>query len=609
MKDKKDKPKYNMWQNSIWMIGLAWREKEKKVLVITLAMACVQILSRLTQILVVPTILEIVERHASITDLIITILLFVLLMILIAAAQEYLSANEPYGKESVRSAIATALNHKAATTSYPNLQDKTFSVLMGKSLETIYNPNAAAYMFWSKLQQLLQSIFGFALFSAFLTTVQPILCVVILLASIISFYVNRYCNNYSRKITQELGTANNQYWYLNDTVHDPKSAKDIRIFGIRTWLETLSEKALDLFTIAYRKRENKYLIARLTDVFLTLLQNGIAYVYLFARVMDGAMDSSVFLLCFSVVGGFGEWISGILSAITSLHRYSIDLSQIRELLEYPEPFKFEDGIPLQTAKQNSYTFTLEHVSYRYPNSDKDILKNIDLTLHPGEKIAVVGLNGAGKTTLIKILCGFLDPTEGRVLLNGRDIREYNRRDYYKLFSAVFQTYSPLAASIAANVAQSEDNIDLVRVKACIQQAGLKERVESESTAYDTPMEKRVYENATTFSGGEQQRLMLARALYKDAPILILDEPTAALDPIAEADVYNRYHEMTTGKAAVFISHRLASTRFCDRILLIADGKIAEEGTHESLLAAGGGYAELFEVQSRYYKEGGVENEI
>ncbi|MBQ7919022.1 MAG: ABC transporter ATP-binding protein [Lachnospiraceae bacterium] len=250
---------------------------------------------------------------------------------------------------------------------------------------------------------------------------------------------------------------------------------------------------------------------------------------------------------------------------------------------------------------------MEDVSYRYPEAENDTIKHMNLTIKPGEKLAIVGLNGAGKTTLVKLLCGFLDPTEGRVLLNGEDIRKYNRRDYYDLFSAVFQDFSVLEASVAVNVAQNVDNIDENRVRLCIEKAGLTEKVNSLPAGIDSKIGRQIYEDGVELSGGQTQILMLARALYKDGAVLVLDEPTAALDPIAENDIYHKYSEMTKGKTSLFISHRLASTRFCDRILFLENGEIAEEGTHESLLAWGGGYAKLFEVQSRYYKEGGENN--
>lgn len=256
-------------------------------------------------------------------------------------------------------------------------------------------------------------------------------------------------------------------------------------------------------------------------------------------MLAGELTTAQFLLYFSAVGGFSAWVVGILTHLTTLYRQSLDLSVIREVLDYPEPFTFEGGKPLSARREDQHTLTLENVSFRYPEAEEDTLSHIDLTLHPGEKLAVVGLNGAGKTTLVKLLCGFLDPTEGRVLLDGEDIRQFDRRDYYTLFAAVFQDFSVMAASVAANVAQEphKEDIDMDRVRACVAQAGLTEKVESLPGGYDALLERRVYPDGVQLSGGQIQRLMLARALYKDAPFVFLDEPTAALDPIAEADLY------------------------------------------------------------------------
>jgi len=324
-------------------------------------------------------------------------------------------------------------------------------------------------------------------------------------------------------------------------------------------------------------------------------------------VIQNGLGVAEFLLFFTAVGGFAEWVSGILGGLHTLHKQSLDISIVRECLEYDEPFKFDEGEHIKAQADGKYEIRLENVSFRYPGADKDTLKNINLTLHPGEKLAVVGLNGAGKTTLIKLICGFLDPTEGRVLLDGKDIRDLNRADYYTMFSAVFQSFSLLAGTIAANVAQDDMDIDMERVKECIEKAGLKTKLESLPDGYETYLNREVYEGAILLSGGETQRLMLARALYKDAPFIVLDEPTAALDPIAESDMYQKYNELTGGRSSIYISHRLASTRFCDRIIMIDHAEICEEGTHDELLKLNEKYADLYEVQSKYYKEGDAEN--
>ncbi|MDO4754557.1 MAG: ABC transporter ATP-binding protein, partial [Bacillota bacterium] len=317
------------------------------------------------------------------------------------------------------------------------------------------------------------------------------------------------------------------------------------------------------------------------------------------------LPASQFLLYFASLTGFTQWTKGLLDQFGELRKMSLDLNRIRKFLEWPEPFNLQKGEPIGKDLSKSYEIRFENVGFVYPESNESTLSEINLTVRAGEKLAVVGLNGAGKTTLVKLACGFLDPTEGRVLLNGTDIRTYNRESYYRLFSAVFQQFSVLEASVEENICQKPEEFiterDREQIVSCLEKADLMKKVE-EIGGLSAKIGREVYDDGVELSGGQKQRMMLARALYKDGAIIVLDEPTAALDPIAEHQIYMKYGEMTHGRTSIFISHRLASTRFCDRVLFMKDGKIAEEGTHESLMKLGGGYAELFEVQSRYYQE-------
>ena len=390
---------------------------------------------------------------------------------------------------------------------------------------------------------------------------------------------------------------------------DMKLAKDIRIFGIGPWLTELYEKYTRLMQDFYVKAYRQDMWADLLDVALAFLRNGAAYGLLIAMALRGELTAAAFVLYFTAVSGFAQWVTGIFSGLGALHRESLDLAALREFVEEPELFRFEDGKPLPVKEEHLYTLELRDVSFRYPGADHDTLSHVNLTLHPGEKLAVVGRNGAGKTTLIKLLCGFYDPTEGQVLLDGEDIRQYDRRDYYRHFAAVFQQFSVLAGTMAENVAQTTgENVDRPKMWDCLERAGIADKVRELPQGEDTHLGREVYLDGVDLSGGQLQRLMLARALYKDAPVVVLDEPTAALDPIAESDLYQKYNDLTGNCTSVYISHRLASTRFCDRVLLIENGGIAEEGTHEELLAAGGRYAYLFDIQSKYYKEGAMEDE-
>ncbi len=607
-KKKAPKPKYNMWQNSWFMIVTAWKEKERMVLLLAILTAVLAVISNMINLYISPAILGTVEKKAPISELLITTAVFVGAMMLCQAASTYINANTIYGRITVRMALVKAINKKAATTSYPNMDEEKFNKLLSKSSESTSSNSQATEAVWGTLTSLLQNIIGFVIYVMLLSHVNVFLMAIVLITTLIGYFVSKHLNEYEYRHREEFSEHTNKLWYTINTAQNYSAAKDIRIFGIKPWLLEVGNNAMSSIKAMYKKAEGVYIWGHILETFLSFARNGIAYAYLINIVLEGELTTSEFLLYFTAVGGFTSWVTGILANLNTLHKQSLDLSTVREFLEYPEPFKFKEGKKLLPDSNKRYELRLEDVSFRYPGADNDTLSHINLTLHPGEKLAVVGLNGAGKTTLVKLMCGFLDPTEGRVLLDGVDIRGYNRENYYTMFSAVFQDFSLLAGTVAANVAQTEDDIDMERVKRCVSDAGLTVKIESLKNGYMTNLNREIYEEAVMLSGGETQRLMLARALYKDAPFIVLDEPTAALDPIAESDMYQKYNEMTSGKSSVYISHRLASTRFCDRIVFIEDTGIKEEGTHEELLNKNGRYAKLFGVQSKYYKEGAVDDE-
>ena len=308
------------------------------------------------------------------------------------------------------------------------------------------------------------------------------------------------------------------------------------------------------------------------------------------------------MLYFGVTAGFSSWLGSLLGQVTDLQRLNQSMNRFRSFLEYPDSYLREGGKPVGDMTKPK-KIELEHIRFRYGGDGEDVIRDISLTLEPGEHLAVVGLNGAGKTTLVKLLCGLTEPAEGKVLYNGTDIREYNRDEYYRLFGAVFQDHSILPVTIEEIVAEQEsETIDHALAETCLKQAGLWEKICSLPQGVQSKFNKAFWDDGVNLSGGETQKLLLARALYRQAPVIVLDEPTAALDPVSENRLYETYDDVMRGKTTVFISHRLASTRFCHRIVLIDRGQIIEEGTHEELLARQGKYYELFETQAKYYRE-------
>lgn len=600
---REKKEKYNMRQNIWFMVKLAWAYKEKKVLVLGLLLALTAVMLNLVNLFVPPMILAAVERHASISELILTVLCFVLALMFFSALLAYINENIIYGRITLRSTLIALLNKKVMTMSYPNVFDERFKRVRMKAVEAVRTNHEATEAIWITLTEFIQNSLCFIIYVLLLTSVQPLLMLVILLTTLLSYFARSYANEWRYRHREKEAEYEKQMYYLNGLASDLTAAKDIRIFGLRPWIEELYQKVMASYVLFQKHVQKSYFWANILDLMLTFVRNATAYAYLIKLVIDGGLDVATFLLLFNTVSGFTGQVTGILNGLNQLHKQSLDISNVRECLEYPELFKFEDGEKLGSEDGKTYEIVLENVSFKYPGAEKETLSNINLTLHSGEKLAVVGLNGAGKTTLVKLICGFLDPTKGRVLLNGKDIRDYNRADYYTMFAAVFQDFSLLAGTLATNVAQDCEHIDMERVKKCMAQAGLSQMVAGLRDGYETYLNHEVFETAIMLSGGQIQRLMLARALYKEAPFIVLDEPTAALDPIAESDIYQKYNEMTEGKSSIFISHRLASTRFCDRIILIDHGTIAEMGSHEDLVKREGQYAEIYAMQSKYYKEG------
>ena len=598
---KTPKPKYNLWQNTGFMLRTS-RKYAKSVFPLCIVLALLSAGKSVAELLIAPAILNKIELSASLGSVVFTIAAFAFVLMLLSGLRSYVDTNALFGRIAVRSqGIYLSISRKYAETSYPNLLKTDFLALGEKASAACAGNSESSEAIWTTLTDLMTSCIGFIVYLALLTNLNLWLAALVAATTAVSYFASKRINEWGYLHRSEELELTKKIEYANKTATSREFAKDIRMFGLRGWLEDLWGSTMRLYSAFCAKRERKYIWANIIDIVLTFLRNGIAYAFLIGITVKNGLPASQFLLYFAALSGFAQWVVEILDKLSVMHKQSLDISTIREFLDWDEPFDLNGGERIAFEPNKQYEIRLDDVSFRYPKADKDTLSHINLTVHPGEKLAIVGLNGAGKTTLVKLVCGFLDPTEGRILLNGEDIRKFNRNDYYALFSAVFQEFSVLDVTVKENVAQCVDGIDETRVWQCIDKAGLTEKIKSLPKGIETHLGRRVFKDGVEFSGGQTQRLMLARALYKNAPILVLDEPTAALDPIAENDIYQKYNDMTHGRTSFFISHRLASTRFCDRIIFVDSGKIAEEGTHDELLKNGGGYAYLFEVQSKYYR--------
>ena len=597
------KSEYGVIPSNIFMIRQAAKEAPA-VLVWLVVDAILALILQLLELYVTPVLLRDIEEQIALKELVTTILLFSGGILLLTGLKEYINNATYQGKIEIRMSLCKAITAKIGATSYCNLGKKDFQE---KRDQATNSNHSATEIIWTQLNQLLFCMLGFFAYLLVMKRMNVLILAVTILAAAVSYLAVQRSVVWLQNNRAENDQARQCFWYLRNEAWSPVAAKDIRILHMKKWMLDTMKHNYDRFMHFEKSMGKRDFMADSVNVLAALIRNGVAYAYLIGQVLVENMDAPQFILYFSAVSGFTNWVQGIMENVGQIRQSGVGISDVMELLSYEEPYRFEDGEPLPQNTEGQYELRLENVSFRYPGASEDTLHNLNLTIRNGEKLAVVGRNGAGKSTLVKLLSGFFDPTEGRVLLNGEDIRKYNRKEYYRLFSAVFQDFSILTGTVAENVAQSAEEIDYSRVKEAVKDAGLQENIERLPEQYETKLGRSVHLDAYELSGGETQRLMLARALYRNAPVIVLDEPTAALDPIAESDLYERYHELTKGSTSIYVSHRLASTKFCDRIILIGAGGIAEMGTHEELMEAGKEYAHLYEVQSRYYTEGGMED--
>lgn len=448
--------------------------------------------------------------------------------------------------------------------------------------------------------QLAVAVFGLLTSAALLVKLPVLMLVLILAASAAEFFVFLQEFRYDEKV----GTKISQFYvrlnYFYRTSHDFFAGKDVRLYGLSDWFARITAGVMKSLV----KVQNKYLRVSFTvttgRALISMLRDLAAYFFLIAAVLNESITVSDFIFYFGIVTGFSGYISVLLYQLRALKQCALECQKYREFVQRPQAAPA--GKPALTT-DGACSIEFQNVGFRYPDAETQTIHNMSFSVRPGENIAIVGENGAGKTTAIKLLCGLYAPGSGKILVNGKDINDYSQKSIFDLFSVVFQDYHFLPLSVEKNISlQSEDEIDHARVAQVLQKAGMKEKIDSLPQGAASHMDKTIYKDAVDFSGGEKQKLLLARALYKDAPILVLDEPTAALDPIAENELYLQYSALSKGKTSFFISHRLSSTRFCDRILFIADGTVAEVGTHEELMVKKGRYYRMYQLQSYYYKE-------
>lgn len=443
--------------------------------------------------------------------------------------------------------------------------------------------------------------------SAALIGIQNILMMIIFI--VISFGIVKISSFFTKRDKIKFSDAMAPTWrkmnYLESTTKNFDFAKDIRLFNMSNAFFNQLSGVNETYKELNRKHHNRMVLWEVSLGSVLIVQKILMYTWLVYNVVTGAYQISDFVLYVGLVSTFHASVGYVNWIYSDMRTNSLMINDYRNFVDWKEDRETADEKYGHITEINldKFEFRFENVSFKYPGHDNYVLKNVNLTIKNGAKLAVVGVNGAGKTTFIKLMMKLYEPSEGRILLNDVDIKEYNREEYFKLFSPVFQNVECFAMPIYQNISfAEEDKTDMNKINEVLEQSGLSEKINSYEKGIHTNLLKIFDKEGIDLSGGEKQRLAMARALYKDGKVVILDEPTAALDALAEDRMYREFENMIYGKTAVFISHRLGSTRFCDKIAMFEDGTIVEEGTHEELMAKNGKYAYMFGIQSQYYDE-------
>ena len=576
-----------------------WLKWDKKSLKFFFLWVPALVLQPLVTAYIPKAMIDAIDNGVTVGDMTVIVALLSLLLTLTIWLDPFMKELVRGGARIVRMRYAVAAFRKTLTTDYVNIESFEGREKQ-KRAEAFYNARfSSGADFVEQCAHFLVCIIGVIASSVLLYKVNYFMILLILLTCVCEFFLLKILKTKQSETTDNYSKLSGKFEYFYKLSKNAEASKDIKLYGFSDYLvKTAADFIYQIEHINAKYTKQSAAISGVRAL-LNLVRELVAYAYLTYLVLKNRLSVSEFIFCFGIITGFSNWIMNLVFSFMEISRCCTDCALYREFVEE----SVSEGKPeVDFGEVRSIEFS--NVFFTYPASDTETIRNMSFKVNKGENIAIVGENGAGKTTAIKLLCGLYYPSEGDILINGRSSKEFSSDSYFDLFSAVFQDYCFMPMTIAENIT-AEQSYDKERLFAAFDKAGITDKINSLSEKENTLMVKDVYKNAADFSGGEKQKLLLAKAVYKNAPVLILDEPTAALDPISENELYLKYNELTEDKISFFISHRLSSTRFCDRILFIKDGAVAESGTHEELMAKKGAYYRMYQTQSMYYREMGV----
>ena len=491
---------------------------------------------------------------------------------------------------------------KAINTDYLNIEPQPKQKIMGKGVQGVSGNYDGAERVSTLTLEFVVIILGVFSYGTAIFILDWKILAITLGMFVVDVLIRNHAVRYGDSHRESFSEPWRKMNYYERNSMNISAGKDIRIFGLKKLFDYHFDKMITVYKKFRYNYQLKWYYPTISDTAFNFVRDWAAYTLLIHKVLSGQIDAATFTIYLGVIANFSMYIYDVSMHFANLRDASHQFNDYHDFMKQKDLFTHSSGVP-ELVEGAAPSIEFKNVSFTYEGSTKPVLTNVSFKISADEKIALVGNNGAGKTTIVKLLCGLYQPTSGEILIDGKSINDIGVEKYQDLISVLFQDTSPIALSIAENVCGCEpQDADKAKLKVCLEKAGLLAKVNTLPKKEETYITQTLDEKGVVLSGGETQKLLLAKAMYKDGPMLILDEPTSALDPIAESTIYEEYNQMASHKTAVFISHRLASTKFCDRILFLDGGQIVEEGTHDQLMAKGGKYREIFDIQSHYYKE-------
>lgn len=601
--------KHGMFNNFLYALKTTW-QLNCKFLIFIITGSVALALYTLAGVYLPKIALDLVSKGVTTEEIIRTMIMVGIAILVISLVKSYSDVIGSFEFDKVQYQLMGKYIRKVFTTDFCNMENPEFLDLTERAVRANYY-NTGFHGYCMRAKYVLSDAVLVIIAGVAIVAINPWLIVVLAAISYVIYKIFDNTMEWSKvNVNDALASNYRKHYYFASTAKDFRYAKDIRLFKMVDWIETMWSDVNAAFYVVAKKNHNRWTTCEAKMSFLRLIQNIILYTVLIYMIFNKGLSIADFVMYIGLVASFSETMTDLFSNLVWMNMNKLQMDDYRTFIDWveSEPDR-ENGEGVETnINFGKYEFEFRNVSFKYPGHDKYVLKNVNLKINAGSKLAIVGVNGAGKTTMTKLLMRLYEPTEGVILLNGEDIKKYDRETYFKIFAPVFQNVELFAFPIWQNVSMKRpDETDRNKVENALKRSGLNEKIDKYDKGIDTLLLKIFDQKGIDLSGGERQRLAMARALYQERSVLVLDEPTAALDALAEDKMYQEFNSMVQGKTALFISHRLSSTRFCDKIVLFEDGQVVEEGNHDELMKLNGKYADMFEIQAQYYVENGNGN--